>query len=624
MDPRLLQYYNRELQHAREMGSEFAREFPKVAGRLGMENLECADPYVERLLEGFAFMAARVQLKLDAEYPRFTQHLFEMVYPHYLSPVPSMMVVQLQPDLSDPSLADGVALPRETVLRGVTAKGERTACEYRTAHEVKLWPIELSEVRYFPTAGSLANINVEGLNGARAGIRLRLRCTSGAFDETAIDSLPLFLPGGGDVPKQLYEQLLGNCCGVVVRPKGGTNPWQVRLPETALRRYGFGEDQNLLPYTRRSFEGYRLLQEYFTFPERFLFVELQDLTSAIGRCTGTELEVVILLDRGISWLESAVDVSHFSLFCTPAINLFPKRADRANVDRGKTEYHILPDRTRPLDFEVHSLTAVQGFAGSNESAQDFLPFYTARDPAHDPDKLAYFTVHREPRMLSSKLRREGTRSSYVGSEVYVALVDGREAPFSPDLRQLEFKTLCTNRDLPLQMTLGTGTSDFSLDVGAPIESVRCVAGPTAPRPTPVQREAPWRLLSHLSLNYISLVQEDESEGAATIRQMLSLYADVNDATVQRQIEGVKSISSKPIARRLPGRGPITFGRGLEISLMCEEAAFEGTGAFLLGSVMEEFFSRYVSLNSFTETVLRTMERGEVMRWPARIGRRHRL
>ncbi len=624
MDPRLLQYYNRELQHAKEMGGEFAVEFPKVAGRLGLEKLECADPYVERLLEGFAFMAARVQLKLDAEYPRFTQHLFDMVYPHYLSPVPSMMVVQLQPDLSDPGLADGVSLPRDTILRGVTAKGERTACEYRTANEVKLWPIELSEVRYFPTTGSLANINLDALQGARAGIRLSLRCTSSAFDETAVENLPLFLTGGGDIPKQLYEQMLGNCCGIVVRPKGGTRSWNVRLPKTSLRRYGFAEDQSLLPYTRRSFEGYRLLQEYFAFPERYLFVELADLKESIKRCASTELEIVILLDRSIGWLESAIDTSHFSLFCAAAINLFPKRADRINVDRGKTEFHILPDRTRPLDFEVHSLASVRGFAGSTESAKDFLPFYTARDPAHDPDALSYFTLRREPRVLSSKLRREGTRSSYTGSEVYVALVDGREAPFSPDLKQLELMTLCTNRDLPLQMTLGTGASDFSLDVGAPVESIRRVAGPTPPRPSPVLRESPWRLLSHLSLNYISLVQDDDSGGADVLRQMLSLYADVNETTIQKQIEGVKSIASNPIVRRMPGSGLITFGRGLEISLTCEDAAFEGTGAFLLGSVMEEFFTRYVSLNSFTETVLRTTERGEVMRWPARIGRRHRL
>ena len=624
MDPRMLQYYNRELQHAREMGAEFAREYPKVAGRLGMENLECADPYVERLLEGFAFMAARVQLKLDAEFPRFTQHLFELVYPHYLAPVPSMMVVQLQPELTNPSLNNGELVARDTAIRS-SASGSQTSCEYRTSHDVTLWPLELTEVRYFPTTGALANINVEGLDGVRAGMRLRLRCTSGiAFEEMSIESLPIFLPGGGDVPKQIYEQMLGNCVGFVVRPKGGSDPWQIRLPQTSLRRRGFEQDQSLLPYTRRSFEGYRLLQEYFSFPERFLFVEFSDLQEAIGRCNGTELEIIVLLDRSINWLEGAVDASQFALFCAPAINLFPKRADRVNVDRGKAEYHVLADRTRPLDFEVHSISGVRGYSGGAESTHDFLPFYTSRDLSAQDDNAAYFTIRREPRAIPSKARREGTRSSYIGSETYISLVDGHEAPFSPDLRQLEFTVMCTNRDLPLQMTLGTAGSDFTLDAGGAVQALRCVAGPTPPRPAPVHAQNSWRLLSHLSLNYLSLAGEDGNGGPEALRQILGLYADINDATVQKQIDGLRAVESQPIVRRLPSSGPITFGRGLEISLTCDESAYEATGAYLFGAVLEEFLARYVSLNSFTETVLRTTDRGEVMRWPARIGRRHRL
>ncbi|MFV2091279.1 MAG: type VI secretion system baseplate subunit TssF, partial [Pseudomonadales bacterium] len=299
----MLQYYNRELEHVQEMGAEFAREFPKIAGRLGMEDLPCSDPYVERLLEGFAFMAARIQLKMDAEFPRFTQHLLEIVYPHYLKPIPSMLIAQLYPDLNDPGLVDGYLLPRQSVIRGVTAKGERTACEYRSAHDLKLWPLEISEVRYFPTAGALANIGVEGLNGARAGIRFSLRCTTSAFDELSLDSLPLYLSGSGDVSRALYEQLLGNSVGMVVRPKGGAKSWQRRLSTSAVRQYGFEDQQRLLPYTRRSFEGYRLLQEYFAFPERFLFVEFAELQESVRHCASTELEIVVILDRSVNWLE---------------------------------------------------------------------------------------------------------------------------------------------------------------------------------------------------------------------------------------------------------------------------------------------------------------------------------
>jgi len=240
------------------------------------------------------------------------------------------------------------------------------------------------------------------------------------------------------------------------------------------------------------------------------------------------------------------------------------------------------------------------------------------------EQMAYYTAHRQPRMLSTKQRKIGARASYVGSEVYLTLVDAQHAPFSPNLKQLAIKTVCTNRDLPLQIPIGKGQTDFTMEMGAPVESIRCVAGPTKPRPSLANGDASWRLISHLSLNYLSLVDSDSEQGAAALRELLALYADEADAATERQIEGVKSISSRPITRRLPTSGPISFGRGLEISIRCEDSAFEGTGVFLLGSVLEEFFSRYVSMNSFTETVLRTDDRGEVARWPARIGRRPRL
>ena len=625
MDPRLLKYYNRELQHLREMGAEFAKEFPKIAGRLGLEGIECADPYVERLLEGFAFMAARVQLKLDAEFPEFTERMFDLVYPHYLAPTPSMAVVRFDPDLTEGSLADGFVLPRDTSLRSLTGRGISTACEYRTAHELTLWPLELSEAKYFPTAGALANINIEDLAGVKAGVRFSFRATAGlAFDQLALDDLPLYLAGGDDVSRQLYEQLLGNCVGFVVRPKGGARAWQMRMPAGQVRRYGFDDDQALLPYTRRSFQGYRLLHEYFVFPERFMFVQFAGLRQALARCGSTELEIIALFDRSVAWMESAFDASHVALFCAPIVNLFPRRADRIHIERGKSEYHVLPDRTRPMDFEVHSVTAVTGFASGNEVERRFEPFYSARDPVELEDQAAYFMVNREPRVLSARQRRQGARSSYIGSEAYLAIVDGRQAPFAPGLRQLEVHTLCTNRDLPLQLTLGKSHTDFSLETGAPVESVRCVAGPTRPRPAAAEGDTAWRLLSHLSLNYLSIVDDGDEKGASTLRQMLSLYANVNDPGVIRQLESIKTVSSNAVVRRMPIDGPITFGRGVEIEVTCDETGFEGMSLFLLGAVLDEFFAKHVSINTFTETVVSSEERGEVMRWPARVGRRQTL
>jgi len=616
MDPRLLRHYNRELQHVREMGAEFAREFPKIAGRLGMDGIECADPYVERLLEGFAFLAARVQLKLEAQYPVFTQHLLEMVYPHFLAPLPSMAVVQLQPDLKDANLAAGHRVPRHSALRGQVGAEERTACEYRTAHEVTLWPLALVEAKYFDSPAALAAADVmppAGAATARAGLRLRLECQAGnQVQDLALDTLPVFL-AGGEASKRLYEQLLGNAVAYQVRAGSITSPWH---GADGIRARGFDDGDALLPYDGRSFGGYRLLQEYFACPERFLFAEFTALRRTLQRVPGQAFEIIVLFDRSVASLHNAVSAEHFRLFCTPAINLFPRRADRIHLDPGRHEYHVLADRTRPMDFEIHSVREVDGYGDSQAPEQRFEPFYGGDARTwHDPH-AAYYTLRREPRQLSARQRRQGARSSYVGSELFVSLVDAGDAAYPSRLRQLGLQLLCSNRDLPLQMPVGKGSTDFQVDNGAPVAAVRCVAGPTRPRPAGDGGESAWKLLSHLQLNYLSLFEDGDGRGANALREILSLYCDRHDAGAQRQIEGLKSVQARPIVRRIPVPGPITFGRGLEITLTCEENAFEGTGAYLLGAVLRQFFARYVSINSFTETVLRTVERNEVARWTA--------
>jgi type VI secretion system protein ImpG len=627
MDPRLLRYYNRELQHVREMGAEFAREYPKIAGRLGMEGFECADPYVERLLEGFAFLAARIQLKLDAQYPVFTQHLMEMIYPHYLSPIPSMAVVQLNPDTKESALATGHTVARNTALRSLISNDDRTACEYRTAHDVTLWPLELVEAKYFetPAAIAAASVPIPAGKTVRAGLRLKFVITAGAqANMLALDELPIFIAGADELPKRLYEQLLGNAQGFVVRMPGPSGMLVEHFDASAIRDKGFADDEALLPYSDRSFSGYRLLQEYFACPERFLFAVFTGLKQVLARSQATEFDITVFFDRSVSRLHNAVDIGNFRLFCTPAINLFPRRADRIHLQQGKTEYHVLADRTRPMDFEVHSMSQVEGFGDRAEPEQSFQPFYGCDERVWHSGSAAFYTLRREPRLLSARQKLHGARSSYVGSEVFMSLVDANDAPYSTRLRQVGMMLMCTNRDLPLQMPVGKSRTDFTLETGAPITSIRCVAGPTKPRAPTANGETAWRLLSHLQLNYVSLLGDSGEEGAAALREMLTLYCDEFDASARRQIEGVKAVGCQPVVRRIPVPGPIAFGRGLEITLTCDDGAFEGTGAFLLGSVMRHFFARYVSVNSFTETVLRTLERNEVARWPARLGKRQIL
>lgn len=621
MDPRLLLHYNQELAYLREMGAEFAQQFPKIAGRLGMEGIEVADPYVERLMEGVAFLAARVQLKLDAEFPRFTQRLLEIVYPNYLAPTPAMLIARFQPLLSETNLAQGFTIPRGSSMHSQPGKNDATACEFRLAQDTTLWPLEITRAEYFTFAPDLPLNKLPLSQPIKGGVRLRIKTTAGLkFNELSLDQLRLFLSGSDEVAYKLHELCLGAPLGIAVAPAMEPWPWHQFLPARNIQPVGYSDEHALLPVNLRSFQGYRLLQEYFAFPQRFLFLDIEGLGPAVRKHAGDELEIVLLFSRGETVLENIVDRANFSLFCAPAINLFNKRADRVHLTDNTFEYHVVPDRTRPMDFEVFEVTSVTGYGVGSDSERPFLPFYAAYH-TESVGKQGYFTLQREPRLLSVAQKRVGTRSSYIGSEVFLSLVDPEEAPYSSDLRQLAITTLCTNRDLVLQMPLGLGKTDFTLDTAAPLEAIRCVKGPSRPYSPLWTGALAWQFVSHLSLNYLSLMDNSEHEGAAALREMLELYAMTTDAGVKKQIEGVRKLSVRPIIGRLPSPGLITHGRGLEIVLQLEELAFQGNSAFLFGSVMEQFFARYVSLNSFTETVLSSSERGEIMRWRPRCGTR---
>jgi len=624
MDRRLLRYYNRELQHLRGTAGEFAQEFPKIASRLSLDGFACGDPYVERLLEGFAFLAARVQLKLDAEFPQLTQSILETVYPHYLSPTPSVAIVEFVPDMQRSGLENGFKIPRGTVLRSVIGKGDRTACEYRPGHSVSLWPIKVIEAEY--CSRDLSNLQLPASTvSARAGIRIRLETpVDPGFSSLSLDSLTFFIRGTEDFPMHIYEQIFAHGLNVLVQPAKKPFAWQTVLPLSSIHQVGFSDEEALLPVSARSFQGYRLLHEYFAFPQRFLFFRIDGLFKSIKQCKSNQLDLIILLENGNLELEGRLDAGNFSLHCTPVINLFPKRADRIHLSDKVTEFHVVPNRTRPIDYEVYQVTGVTGHGVRADEEQPFTPFYSARDFEETDGGGAYFTVNRTPRMMSSREKQRGRRSSYGGSEVFLSIVDAKAAPYRSDLRQLSVDTLCTNRDLPIQMGTGRGKTDFNLDISAPVVSIRCVSGPTPPRPSRAEGETNWRMISHLNLNYLSLLDSPNGKGATAIRDLLKLYCDINDLQAQKQIEGVLSVSSRPVRRRIVDDGYMTFARGLEIAMTFDESSFEGSGVFLLGAVMDIFFSKYVSINSFTETVIKTKERGEIMRWPAKSGTRHTL
>ena len=654
-----MRYYARELGHLRGSAHEFARTFPKIAGRLALDEFDCADPYVERLLEGFAFMAARVQLKIDAEFPAFIQHMLELVYPSYLAPLPSMAIVQFQPDLLHPGLAGGVEIPRGGALRAMLDSHTSTRCEFRTAHAMTLFPIEVIEAKAFPAQGrdrSLWGDQGGGMHhtarqvseAPRGCIRLRLRTGGGRpFSQTGLDRLSLHLRGSDALPMRLYERLIANVVGVVVTPVtpvnaaniGGQNApsWRCELPADAVSTMGFDDEQSLLPNASRTFSGYRLLQEYFALASRFLFVEVSGLARCLACAGETEIDIVFLLNVADPLLEQSLSASHFALHCTPAINLFSRRIDRVALHSGQHEHHVVADRTRPIDFEIHTVESVAGYAAGQAESIEVAPLFEARDDAAHyganktgetaygaSRKTPFYQIRRERRMVSPRApsRRDATRSSYTGSEVFIALTDATQHPHENDdggLQQLSIRALCTNRDLPLSVPLGGTATDFSFEGEAPLVGIRCVGGISRPAPSAANGATAWRLLNHLSLNYASLIDGDTAQGANALRDLLSLYCGPHDLSAARQVEGVRSITRKTISRRVATRGPMTFVRGIEVTVVLDEAAFEGGSAFLMGAVLARFFAQYVSVNSFVETVVRSLSRGEIMRWSPREG-----
>ncbi|GLR15300.1 type VI secretion system baseplate subunit TssF [Chitinimonas viridis] len=617
IDPRFLELYNQELRHVREMGGEFAQAFPKIAGRLGMGGVAVEDPYVERLLEGFAFLAARVQLKQEAAYPAFTSHLLDMVYPHYGMPVPAMAIARFRPSSTTGSMTQGYEVPRGARLRGRMPAGEQTACEFSTAQAIKLWPIDIVSARYqthvadLPIASRLPTGLPKGL------LRIKLKARNGlGFDKLNIDDLPIYLSAADDVASRLAELILGAAQAVAIydpaRPAGGTV-----LPTSVIAPVGFEPDEALLPYQNRSFDGYRLLHEYFAFPQRYLFFRLKGLEQAIRTVKGDTLEIVIPLSRGDDALASLVDEQCFALFCTPVINLFTKRLDRVHVDPLQSEYHAVVDRRRPQDFEIMRVEALEGYGPDQQEETRFLPFYATYDQ-HRPHARAFFTSRREPRLLSLEQRRTGGRASYLGSELFVRLVDGDRAPFSERIVQLGGEVLASNRDLPLLMPIG-GDSDFTLLDSAPVDAIQCLRGPSRPIPAVVGGEVAWRLVNHLSLNHLVMTDLDGEAAARALRDMLLLYAERGDVAHHRHVESVERMSAAAVTRRLPGPGPLVFGRGVEIKLTINETVFGGASPFVLGMVLERFLARQATLNSFTEMVLVSTSRGELKRWPARAG-----
>ncbi len=620
MDRAFLAAYEAELEHIRVLAGEFAALHPNVARNLSLDAVPCPDPYVERLLEGVAFMAARTRMKVEAEGQRFTAGVLEALWPDLAAPGPAMGIGVLLPGPQVQAMAGGHAVPRGSRFTAAVHEGLSTRATYTTAQEVTLWPIALQAADYLPDRGALA---AAGLSAPRAeaAIRISLHATGpAALSALALDRLDLCFAGSPRAAP-LFDAVFGGGLGALARPARPGATARAIAPPTMV---GTDDDEGLTPRLRRSFEGFRLLRDYFLMPERFHYLRLNGLALAVRECgEGMALELAVPLPRPEPLLEG-LGRDDFRLFATPLANLFEKECNFVELDARATAHPVHPDRARTRDFEIYRLIRVADADREGEDGQ-LCPVHAPQAPRHATP--VWWAERRPRRPATDEIRRGQMRSSYAGHDLWISV--SRAGDRMP--HRLDIRALCTNRDLPIL----DDTPRLTPEGGEPVMRVDLI-GPMR-RPQPALAGAPpmagqsgaagrddltWRLVAQLASGYLSLA-EAGSDGAP-LCALLALYADRGDPRLARHARAVAAVSSRPVVERLDLPGPLAFGRGTEITLDIDEAPLAGASRLLLPALLDRLFARHASINAFVRTRTRLVQKQEEMSWPMRPGLRARI
>lgn len=597
----LLRYYKNELTYLRRMGGEFARQYPRVAERLELGRDECADPQVERLIESFAFLTARLQRDLEGELPEITTALLGVLYPQLVNPVPPMAVARFDPDPLQGQLTTGFNVGRHTPLFAYTAQGH--VCRFRTCYPVTLWPLEISYASFEDTG----QFDFLDSSNVAAVLRLSLRSSAGPLSELELDRLRFYISGDPALVSLLYETLFSHVQGVAVLPGGEARPVSLPpgSPRVSVLPVGFGKDEEVLPYPAQSHPGYRLLQEYFAFPEKYHFFDLANLRPRLAGA-GKSLDVLFLLDREPQG-RPAVDAHNFRLGCTPVINLFTKTTEPIRLDHRTLEYRLVPDKRRERTTEIHSVLSVSASSHADDRTRRFEPFYSYNHAMDGAEHRAFWHARRAPSL----------NKDVPGSEMFLSFLDLDFNPAQPPAQTVYAHTLCTNRELAVQLP-GDEQARLQIEEQAPVRAVTLMAKPTRPQQPPLRGQTLWRLVSHLSLNHLSL--SEGRGGLEALREILKLYSVSDRPSTQQQIAGLASLSCRKVMRRAGADAWRGFCRGTEITLEFDEGLYVGSGAFLLGAVLERFFALYASINSFTQLRIKSLQREGVWKqWPPTAG-----
>ncbi|MGF6241590.1 MULTISPECIES: type VI secretion system baseplate subunit TssF [Paraburkholderia] len=604
----LLPYYERELAFLRRYSNDFADRYPKIAARLAMSGEHCEDPHVERMIESFALLGARINKKLDDDYPEFTEALLEVLYPHYLRPFPSCSIAQLGTSSAYSHLTEPATIERGTELKSRAIRGVQ--CRFRTAYDVTLAPIRISEAKYTSVAMAPSATVLPG--NASAIVSITFESTAPQLDLGALKlgNLRTHLHGEQSFIAGLTDCLFVNALATYVEADR-RGQWTA-LRTSPLAQAGFDEEDALIDYPAKSHPAYRLLTEYFAFPDKFNFVDfdLAAMTRASGRCNRLTLHVVlkdVRSDSHVARLLDSLSAQHFRLFCTPVVNLFKQHGEPIRLTHQAVAYPVIAEARRAFAYDVYSIDSVKLVRqqAHEESVIEFRPFYSLHHG--EKQRAGHYWFAR---------RNDWVAQKSPGYETEISIVDIDFEPAAPQTDTLSIELTCTNRDLPAGLAMGLEGGDLHLEGGSLTSNISMLRRPTPSVRFERGRAVHWRLISHLALNHVSLA----SSGLAALKEMLVLYDVRRTAVSARHIDGLVGIEQRAAVQWLPGKPFATFVRGMEIRLTIDEDHFVGTSLASFVRVIDTFFGLYVHLNSFVQLVVVSKRTGEeILRCKPRSG-----
>ncbi|HYG09132.1 MAG TPA: type VI secretion system baseplate subunit TssF [Pyrinomonadaceae bacterium] len=592
----LLQFYRDELNYLRRMGREFKSQYAKLAARLEISDNECSDPHVERLIQSFAFLTARLQLNLRDEFPEITSALLGALYPQLINPIPAMGIAQFRIDPTQGKTTTGSEIPRETRLFYDTP--QKLTCRFRTCYPVTVWPLKVVAAG-LEDPGQVNFLSTE--TNVAAVLRLELGCLQeSTFKELEMKHLRFFLNGDAITVNTLYELLFTRIMKIAILPEGRENP--IYLPLDSIKPVGFGVEEEVLPYPRNAHPAYRLVQEYFSFPAKYHFFDLYNLNE---HGSGKKLEIFFLLNERPA-RNPAITPETFSLGCTPVINLFHKTTEPIRLDHKSFEYPLIPDKRRESTTEIHSILSVSASSDPYKSAAELKPFYSYD---HYMDGFKH-------RAFWHAIRRNSNRREVPGTEMSLSFLDLNFKPADPPVQTVYAHTLCTNRELTITMR---ENAPLKLEEALLEYDITLLGRPSLPYSPMIGGPTAWRLVSHLSLNHLSLSEGSDSLNA--LREILGLYCVSNRPSVLNQIAGITQMEIAKKSMYMGDGAWQGFCRGTGITLTFDEDMYRGSGAFLLGAVLNSFFGLYTAVNSFTQLTIKKLSQPEMIwkQWEPRAG-----